>query len=160
MQRQGNAGIQNSVLSLEFSKRVAIRVFRVCSIKGSIMTRHTYRSSSLLLLLLPLLFIFAIIPFPALFKPPAARLEVLRILLKRCEPAPSLNVPDDELASPECGCLLSWRPRFSRPRSADRFLGPGLPSSFRRRSAGSGAVIGVIGVLLGARKPSDPSYWR
>lgn len=37
----GSAGIQNSVLSLESSRRLAIRVCRVCSTKGRLITFKT-----------------------------------------------------------------------------------------------------------------------
>jgi len=38
MHLQGSAGIQNSVLSLESSNLLAMRVMRVCSIKGCVIT--------------------------------------------------------------------------------------------------------------------------
>jgi hypothetical protein len=44
MHRQGSAGIQNSVLSRDCSKRVDIRVNRVCSMSGLCMILHTYGS--------------------------------------------------------------------------------------------------------------------
>lgn len=44
MQRQGSAGIQNSVLSLESSKRCDILVLRVCSTNGRWMILNWYGS--------------------------------------------------------------------------------------------------------------------
>lgn len=82
MHRHGRAGIQNSVLSFDSANRDAIRVRRVCWMRGKLMTDGTYRSSSLAVLL-PLLDTFPKMVLPALPSPPAALLEVFLRFVKR-----------------------------------------------------------------------------
>ncbi len=152
--RQGKAGIQNSVLSLESSSRLAIRVRRVCSTKGRLMVVQTYGSSSApsFPLLLPLRVILPKIPFPAFPNPSAALVDVfLRLVIKWARaPEPSRMAAAAEMVSPWTGSR-SMHPTEIVPcsfliggcRSADlfRMADPIISRNERSLSRCNGAVF-------------------
>jgi hypothetical protein len=92
MQRQGSAGIQNSVLSLDCSSLDDILVNRVCSIRGVWMTLYTYGSFETCVGLSWLLWLR-----PSLPKMPLRAESILSPILRA--PDPRLDMSDAPLLS-------------------------------------------------------------